>query len=193
MVLIWNKLQEFLDISSDRIWAHLETMYNLEALDEIVSLPFPNDERDFYLPDSEYGSLKAKKWNDKMEEKTVKTSIPKKLEVKEVVKPKEVKKEDKIPNKKDTQRRDSKDSKDGKMSVSASKKEIRKDLDKLKPLKGKTGGIKEEDKNKIPKNEDAKRGGKRPTRGSLKPDEIPAQKSQSPLTVVTVGMKRRRL
>lgn len=194
MLLIWNKLQEFLDISSDKIWTHLETMYNLEALDDIESLPFPNDEREFYLPDSEYGGLKAKK-EEKIEEKTIKTNIPKKFDSKEIIRlNKELKKEDKTLNKKENQRRDSKDSKEVKTPISATKKELRKEMDKVKHIKGKVNSTKEEDKMKTPKGEDTnKRGVKRPTRGSTKPEESPAQKSQSPLTVTPTSVKRRRL
>lgn len=186
---MWNKLQEYLDIPSEKIWAHLETMYNMESLDDIESLPFPNDEQDFYLPESEYGSLKLKK-EEKVEEKTPKPAIVKKSDSKDTPKVnKEIKKEEKTP-KKDTQRRDSKDGKDVKTPI-INKKEVKKEIEKAKPLKGKTNA-KEDDKMKTPKMEEKRVLNKRPTRGSMKPDDITNRKSQSPLTVTPQSATKRR-
>ncbi|XP_055383426.1 MRG/MORF4L-binding protein [Condylostylus longicornis] len=54
------------EIPAEAIWEHLRTMYNLDMLEEIQTLPFPNEQKDFCLPDSEFSQLIAKK---KMEEK----------------------------------------------------------------------------------------------------------------------------
>lgn len=100
------------EVESEKIWSHLETMYNLEALDESESLPFPNDEREFCLPEAEFGSLKALK-EEKSDDKKTNTAkgreTPKNM--------KETKKEDKLLNRsiKEVQRRDSKESKEGKI------------------------------------------------------------------------------
>lgn len=42
------------EVSSESVWSHLKTMYNLQALDEQDPLPFPNEESDFSLPETEY-------------------------------------------------------------------------------------------------------------------------------------------
>lgn len=36
-------------------------MYNLEALEDLEPLPFPNEEREFSLPEAEFSSLLSKK------------------------------------------------------------------------------------------------------------------------------------
>ncbi|XP_065891125.1 MRG/MORF4L-binding protein-like [Dysidea avara] len=38
-------------ITTQQIWDHLKTMYDIETLDENECLPFPNDEKEFTLPD----------------------------------------------------------------------------------------------------------------------------------------------
>lgn len=50
-----NSIQK--DVSSQQIWDHLETMYDMGALHESEILPFPNEECEFRLPDSEFGKL----------------------------------------------------------------------------------------------------------------------------------------
>lgn len=52
MVIIVERLSKTLNrkISSDQIWKHLKTMYNLKALDDLEPLPFPNEESNFNLP-----------------------------------------------------------------------------------------------------------------------------------------------
>lgn len=52
MVCIVDRLQKTLNrrISSEQIWKHLKTMYNLKALDDSEPLPFPNLEENFDLP-----------------------------------------------------------------------------------------------------------------------------------------------
>lgn len=203
MALIVSKLQDYFDISSDKIWAHLDTMYNMESLDDMDSLPFPNDEQDFYLPDNEFGNLKAKK-EEKVEDK--KTNVLKKNDTRETaIKQinKDLKKDDKtkIIDKKETiekqlnvaQRRDSRDGKEPKTPISVNKKDIRKGKTPL------TGGSlhKEDDKNKSKL--EPVRTNKRPTRGSMRPDEITnsgpgLRKSQSPLTITSnTANKRRRI
>lgn len=52
------------DIYPDVVWAHLQTMYNLEILDSMEPLPFPQDQRDFALPEPEFSELMAKKLQD---------------------------------------------------------------------------------------------------------------------------------
>lgn len=50
------------DIGADVVWAHLHTMYNLKMLDSMQPLPFPQDERDFALPnDADFKALMAAK------------------------------------------------------------------------------------------------------------------------------------
>ncbi|CAH3019864.1 unnamed protein product [Porites evermanni] len=44
------------NISSKQIWEHLQELYNLQALDDLESLPFPNDETEFNLPDDIFES-----------------------------------------------------------------------------------------------------------------------------------------
>lgn len=70
MVCICERLSTALkrDISPDSVWAHLKKLYNLEALDKVVSLPFPQEQRDFSLPEADFGTLMTKKLLE-MEEK----------------------------------------------------------------------------------------------------------------------------
>jgi len=76
MVCICERLSTALkrDISPDTVWAHLKKLYNLEALDKVVSLPFPQEQRDFQLPEADFGLLMTKKV---MEEEEKKHSEPK--------------------------------------------------------------------------------------------------------------------
>lgn len=193
MAFIWDKFTENLnkDIESEKIWEHLETMYNLEALDESESLPFPNDEKEFYLPDSEYGALKSKK-EEKTEERK---SMHKGRETPKAVK--EPKKEEKTPNRniKEVQRRDSKEGKEIKTTPVA-KKEVKKEPEKLKVVKSRnsTSSSKEEIKtNKNTPKEENSRSVKRPTRGSQKADDSGSSGKASPVTVTPTSTKRRRL
>lgn len=177
------------EVHSEKIWEHLETMYNLEALDESESLPFPNDEREFYLPESEYGTLKAKK-DEKVDDKKMQKGreTPKNM--------KEMKKDEKTPIRiiKDGQRRDSKDGKE--LKPVGIKKEVKKEPEKNKQIKGRQSSVqtpKEENKTPKHKNDDTPRTAKRPTRGSLKPEDSNSNGKSSPLTVTPTGMKRRRI
>ncbi|XP_023210810.1 MRG/MORF4L-binding protein-like [Centruroides sculpturatus] len=54
------------EISSKQIWSHLDGMYDMAALHESEIIPFPNNELEFFLPDSDYGSLKSLKFADDM-------------------------------------------------------------------------------------------------------------------------------
>lgn len=49
------------EMSSDLIWRHLGTMYKLKELDNLECLPFPNEEREFSLPEQDYASFVSKK------------------------------------------------------------------------------------------------------------------------------------
>uniref|UniRef100_A0A182MYR7 MRG-binding protein n=1 Tax=Anopheles dirus TaxID=7168 RepID=A0A182MYR7_9DIPT len=49
------------DISSETIWSHLRTIYNLKALNEQEPVPFLNEECDFSLPESDFSSAIAKR------------------------------------------------------------------------------------------------------------------------------------
>ncbi|XP_037049793.1 MRG/MORF4L-binding protein [Bradysia coprophila] len=71
MVCICERLSTALnrDISPDTVWAHLKKLYNLEALDKVVSLPFPQEQRDFSLPEADFGLLMTKKLMEVEEKK----------------------------------------------------------------------------------------------------------------------------
>ncbi|KAM8713547.1 hypothetical protein ACLKA7_013811 [Drosophila subpalustris] len=49
------------EMPSDLIWRHLGTMYKLKELDNLECLPFPNEEREFSLPDQDYAFFVSKK------------------------------------------------------------------------------------------------------------------------------------
>lgn len=173
------------DIDSRKIWTHLETMYNLEALDECESIPFPNSEIEFKLPESEYGNLINKKDEELQLIKTPSEIItPKQV--------KEVKKEEKIPNKNQKERRDSKEGKDINKTPIA-KKEIKKEPEKAKPIaKGRISiSSNNESKSGKAKAEDTPKLLKRPTRGSLKTnDDSGSSGKSSPITVTPTTAKR---
>lgn len=192
MAFIWDKFNENLSepIQSDKIWQHLETMYNLEALDESESLPFPNDETEFCLPESEFGALKVKK-EEKAEEQK---NIPKHTGRETPKNVKEIKKEEKPPNKaitKEVQRRDSKDGK----TTPVAKKELKKEVEKPKPSKSRNSlsGGKEENKSKTVQKEETPRSEKRLTRGSQKIDDSGSNGKASPVPSSSGNNKRRRV
>ncbi|XP_018320858.1 MRG/MORF4L-binding protein [Agrilus planipennis] len=193
MAVIWEKLTTNLnrDIPSEKIWSHLDVLYNLEALDDMEIVPFPNNEVDFYLPDAEYGVLKAKK-EEKSEERK---SLQKGRETPKMIK--ETKRDDKTGGKvfKEAQRRDSRDSgKDFKTAFSG-KKEIKKDVDKSKSVKSRSSlstHSRDEGKSYKSKADDTPRTAKRPTRGSLKPDDSGSSGKASPINTTPGGTKRRR-
>lgn len=66
MVCIVDRLSKTLNrkISSDQIWKHLKTMYNLKALDDLEPLPFPNEESNFNLPLDLQNKLKRSESED---------------------------------------------------------------------------------------------------------------------------------
>lgn len=69
MACILEKFSEAVkrdDISSQVIWDRLDTMYDLQALEETEVLPFPNETEDFSLPQSQYGPLLVLKKSTKM-------------------------------------------------------------------------------------------------------------------------------
>ncbi|KAH8415920.1 hypothetical protein KR222_003553 [Zaprionus bogoriensis] len=49
------------EMPSELIWKHLSTMYKLKELDEQECLPFPNEEREFSLPEQDYATFLSKK------------------------------------------------------------------------------------------------------------------------------------
>ncbi|EDW60102.2 MRG/MORF4L-binding protein [Drosophila virilis] len=49
------------EMPSDLIWRHLSTMYKLKELDDLEGLPFPNEEREFCLPEQDYATFVNKK------------------------------------------------------------------------------------------------------------------------------------
>lgn len=54
MACIHNKMQnscELKDLQPKDIWVHLTNMYNIETLNELDELPFPNNTVDFNLPE----------------------------------------------------------------------------------------------------------------------------------------------
>ncbi|XP_073845544.1 MRG/MORF4L binding protein [Musca autumnalis] len=63
-------IAERLNRDTESIWGHLRTLYNLEALDELEPLPFPNDEKEFSLPEAEFSLLLSKKRGNIVEETT---------------------------------------------------------------------------------------------------------------------------
>lgn len=66
MACIWEKLSNSItkEISTQDIWKHLESLYDLSMLDDTERIPFPNHEMNFSLPDSEFGSLMKQKCRD---------------------------------------------------------------------------------------------------------------------------------
>lgn len=190
MALICDKFADSLhkDVDPQKIWAHLETMYNLEALDENESIPFPNSEREFALPESEFGILLNKKEEEEKKSGIVDTS---KLS-------KEIKKDDKSPvknSKESTPRRDSKEGKEmSKTTPSNNKKEVKKEPEKggKQPAKNRNPNTPKEEKAKS-KGEETPKVTKR-TRGSLKPnDDSGSSGKSSPITVTPTNQKRRRI
>lgn len=193
MAFICDKFTENLhkDIDPEKIWAHLETMYNLEVLDESESIPFPNSEREFNLPESDFGNLINKKEEEKSKIQAQKGD----KETPKLVK--ESKKEEKTPVRNQKERRDSKEGKDNNKTPVVAKKEIKKEPEKNKvPTKGRSTNATPKDDNKVTKNknEDTPKPTKRPTRGSLKPnDDSGSSGKSSPVTVTPSNTKRRRI
>lgn len=82
MACIADRLSRSLnrDIPAEQIWAHLRTLYNLDVLDEMEPLPFPNEQKDFTLPETEFSALMSRKQAESDEKKISEQSQPKLLE-----------------------------------------------------------------------------------------------------------------
>lgn len=63
MACIWEKLSNSItkEISTQDIWKHLESLYDLNLLEDTEPIPFPNHETPFSLPETEFGSLMKQK------------------------------------------------------------------------------------------------------------------------------------
>ncbi|KPJ18472.1 MRG-binding protein [Papilio machaon] len=59
MVGIWEKLTNSItkEISTQDIWKHLDTLYDMAMLEDTEPIPFPNNEVVFNLPEQEFGPL----------------------------------------------------------------------------------------------------------------------------------------
>ncbi|XP_041988307.1 MRG/MORF4L-binding protein [Aricia agestis] len=66
MACIWEKLSNSItkEISTHDIWKHLNTLYDMNMLDDTEPIPFPNKETPFSLPESEFGTLIKQKCKD---------------------------------------------------------------------------------------------------------------------------------
>ncbi|XP_061723823.1 MRG/MORF4L-binding protein isoform X1 [Cydia pomonella] len=66
MACIWEKLSNSItkEISTQDIWKHLESLYDISMLDDTEPIPFPNHEVPFCLPESEFGTLMKQKSKD---------------------------------------------------------------------------------------------------------------------------------
>lgn len=182
------------DVKSQVLWDHLATMYNLEALDLEQGGPnFPNDEREFYL-DGDYDDLKESKQEEMVKQEEKKTVVSKGRETPK----KEIVKKEREPGRGSKERRDSNSSKDSGRSSTNSKKETRREAEKTRAA-GKTRtstsspAVRDEAKGAKGKVEETPRSAKRPTRGSLKPDDLSSNGKASPVTVNTPPPKRRRI
>ncbi|XP_055538573.1 MRG/MORF4L-binding protein [Wyeomyia smithii] len=78
IVCIMDRLSKALnrEISSETIWSHLRTMYNLKALDDLEQLPFPNEESDFCLPETDFSSIMKRKSIEETSAEDTKKSDP---------------------------------------------------------------------------------------------------------------------
>ncbi|XP_044746333.1 MRG/MORF4L-binding protein-like [Coccinella septempunctata] len=184
------------DVDPDKIWAHLGTMYNLEALDENESIPFPNSEKEFALPDDDFASLISKKEEERK-------SLQKGRDTPKLIKEtKKELKEEKMParNLKDTPRRDSsssnketRDRESPRSSVSA-KKEVKKETEKSKSsTKNRSSNSVSRDDHKKNKIDETPKTSKRPLRGSLKAEDGSSNGKSSPVPTTPGSVKRRRI
>lgn len=204
MICIWEKFRVAVhkDISLKCIWEHLESMYDLMALDDMEDPPFPNQEIDFSLPEQDFAGLLKSKRRDESDIK-LKEQRDK---YKEIKKDKDVK----DPVKKDTVLRDLKGGKDidkKKEEYKKYVKDIEMKKDKLRDMKdvrkdyksskGRSKGKddleeasngKKERRDSDSGRESLKRGPKRPTRQSM---DSTSKASSSPRD--TPPPKRRRI
>ncbi|KAG8226935.1 hypothetical protein J437_LFUL004653 [Ladona fulva] len=110
------------NITSKVIWDHLDTMYDLQALDDSEILPFPNDEKEFCLPSAEFGEMM-----------TMKQTTESKKEVKDVKEQKEIAKEtkenkDKAKENKPESKKEIKEPKKDMKDVKKEIKEVKREL-----------------------------------------------------------------
>ncbi|XP_020280330.1 MRG/MORF4L-binding protein-like [Pseudomyrmex gracilis] len=130
MVCIWEKFRTAIhkNVPLKLIWNHLESMYDLVALDD-VDLPFLNQEIDFSLPETEF---MAKSHRKEESETKVKDQRDKHKEIKK-------EKDDKESLKKDSTFHDIKGSKDmGKEETKKYTREVETKKDKFKDMKDMT-------------------------------------------------------
>ncbi|XP_058792968.1 MRG/MORF4L-binding protein isoform X1 [Phymastichus coffea] len=185
MVCIWEKFRAAIhkDVSLKAIWDHLHSMYDLAALDDMEDVPFPPDETDFILPESEFTELmktrKKEETESKMKEPKDKVKeIKKEKEVKEPVKKEIILRDTKIVKEAEKKKEDikkvTKEPEVKKESKLRETKEVKKEQKATKGrLKGKeepedTGPpTKKERKDSESSRESLKRAPKRPTRQSV--------------------------
>ncbi|XP_015522355.1 MRG/MORF4L-binding protein isoform X1 [Neodiprion pinetum] len=208
MVCIWEKFRAAIhkDISLKVVWSHLESMYDLAALDDMEDLPFPSNETDFALPESEFSSLmklrkkeeldvKSKEVQPKEKQKEmrkdkdskdiVKKDIPPPKEVKGSKEPDRKKEEPKKPTREMDMKKDKlRDSKDIKKEQHKSSKGRPKGKDDDETA----SAGKKERKDSESSRDGPKRGVKRPTRQSV---DNTSKASSSPRD--TPPPKRRRI
>ncbi|KAF7992698.1 hypothetical protein HCN44_005042 [Aphidius gifuensis] len=187
MVCIWEKFRAAVnkDVSLKAIWDHLETMYDLVALDDVEDLPFPSSEVDFTLPESEFMELmknRQKEDNDikQKEQKDKIKEIKKEKDIKDTPKKDIITREQKTPKEAEKKKEEIKKiikETDIKKEKQRDVKEIKKDTKTLKEKgKGKEDpeeiipalAIKKERKDSETSREPPKRiPPKRPTRQSI--------------------------
>ncbi|XP_012216355.1 MRG/MORF4L-binding protein [Linepithema humile] len=116
------------DISLKMIWDHLESMYDLMALDDMEDLPFPSQEIEFCLPETEFVGKPRRK--EELE-----------IKLKDQYKYKEIKKEKDIKesSKKDSMLREFKGNKD----MEKKKEEIKKYTKEIELKKEKFRDVKD--------------------------------------------------
>ncbi|KAK6623819.1 hypothetical protein RUM44_010675 [Polyplax serrata] len=119
MACISEKFENMLGkpISSDILWQHLGSMYDLAALDKKDTLPFPNEPVEFSLPDAEYLDL----INEKMTSKTDSVSDSRESSKEVKCLPKHSK--DLTPAKESTIKKEKSESEDSLASADTEKKE----------------------------------------------------------------------
>ncbi|XP_015590555.1 MRG/MORF4L-binding protein isoform X2 [Cephus cinctus] len=201
MVCIWEKFRAAIhkDVSLKIIWDHLESMYDLMALDDTEDLPFPSNEIDFNLPESEFSMLMKSRKKDESEVKIKDSKIHKEIKKD---------KDGKDTVKKDVQPRDSKGGKEIEKKkedikkfikeTEVKKEKLRETKDMKKEHKSSKGRPKSKDdtedlakkerKDSDSSREGPKRGPKRPTRQSI---DNTSKASSSPRD--TPPPKRRRI
>ncbi|KAG8037874.1 hypothetical protein G9C98_006085 [Cotesia typhae] len=113
MLCIWEKFRTAInkDVSLKAIWDHLETMYDLIALDDTEDLPYLSSEVDFTLPESDFMDLMKNKQKDESETKNkdIKDKgkdIKKEKELKETPKREIIAKDQKTPKEADYKKKD---------------------------------------------------------------------------------------